>query len=112
MTLPIAQDLIRTRGDTKPFRWTVNDNTGAGQDLDGYTFKMTIASEKNPVDETTKIFSMTGSNDGVGALSFTPLVADVDLLGTYYYDVQMTDPDTLIYTLAKGKIKFNQDITK
>lgn len=110
--LPITQDFERRRGDTKPFRFTVTDELGTGIDFTGYTMRLTADTNKAPEDSATQVFQIMGSSDAAGELEFYPEAADVDLVGTVYYDTQITDPQGTITTLATGKIKFKQDITK
>lgn len=110
--LPITSDYTRRRGDTKPIKFTVKDEDGALVDMTGYSFVLTVDSTKEPADEVTKQFASTGSTPSTGIVSFPFATNDVDLLGTYYYDAQMTDPLGVVTTIAAGKIKFKQDITK
>lgn len=110
--LPIVQDFVRRRGDTKPFRFTVTNELNAGVDFSGYTMKLTADSNRAPVDSSSQVFQVDGVSNELGLLEFFPTVNDVDLIGTVYYDVQITDPAGTITTLSTGKVKFVQDITK
>jgi hypothetical protein len=43
---------------------------------------------------------------------FYPTVTNVDLVGDYYYDIEVVDDSGYKHTPVEGKIKFTQDITK
>lgn len=98
------------RGDTKPFKLTV---TVASGDISGWTFTMSVDSRKNPDDGSTQVFQLAGVivDAPNGLVEFRPSVANTDLVGTYYYDMEAND-GTYIRTVEKGKITFTQDITK
>lgn len=108
--------ITRYRGDTVPDVYNITDDAGAALDIStGYTFKMTVNTEKNPVDNTNEVYSITGSvTDGPGGeVSFSPSTFQADQVpGTYYYDVQMVYPSGAIKTLEKGRYVYLQDITK
>lgn len=114
-------DLEWRRGDSYPITLTIKDtDTGLAIDLTSYTFKMTVNSEQDPVDTTNQQFQVIGVVDpdqvtNKGKVSFTPSESDSDLSGgTYYYDVEMTDPSGNVRTISpyKAKFKLNQDQTK
>lgn len=105
------------RGDTYPLELTIrNKATKAVIPLSGYSFKMTVDTLENPPDDSTKLFEVTGVLDSeptTGKVSFTPTVENTNqTIGTYYYDVQMTDPSGHIRTIVKDLFKIVQDITK
>jgi len=105
------------RGDSYPLELTIKDkSSGLVIDLTGYSFKFTVDSKENPADETTNLFVVDGVLDGdptTGKISFTPTASNTDLSPKdYYYDVQMTDASNNIRTIAKGRFKITQDITK
>jgi Rieske Fe-S protein len=105
----------RTRGDTIPDVFTVTTvGTGEATNLTGCTFVLTLNTLKNPVDTTTQLYQLAGTwdNPSSGKVSFTPTLAQVDRVGMFYYDVQMTDSFGQVVTLVKGVYSFSQDITK
>lgn len=107
----------RYRGDTVPDVYNIlDDDDGNALDIStGYQFKMTLNSEKNPADDTNKLYSVTGTitNGPAGEVSFSPSTLQADQTpGTYYYDVQMIYPSGAIKTLEKGRYVYLQDITK
>lgn len=108
-------DVTRRRGDTKRLTFIIKDSTGTIVDINnGFSFIMTVDPSKDPVDDTNNLFQVVGDIfDGTnGRVGFTPLAVDVDALGTYYYDVQMLDPNNEKSTIVFGKFKLVQDITK
>jgi len=106
------------RGDSYPVKLTIKDKTTSVEiDLTGYTFLLTVDSDKNPSDTSTKVFEVAGiledQGTNTGEVTFTPTTSNTDLSPlTYYYDIQMTDASGNIRTIAKNKWKITQDITK
>lgn len=121
---PTECDVERRRGDTKTFSIRLKDSSGNALDVTGYTALLTINTDKAPdIDSSpqvgTQVFQavgVAGSSPGTdGVLSFpmaqfggSPYV-DV---GSYFYDVQVTDSVGEIFTPLIGKFKVIQDITK
>jgi len=112
MSTPITADITRPRGDTTPIVFTITDPDGTLLLFEGFTFLLTVDPEKAPIDNTNNVFQVVGSSPESGKVQFVPAALDVDLIGTYYYDAQLTDPLGRVTTFAKGKMKFVQDITK
>lgn len=107
-------DILRARGDTYANIVVVTDAVGAAVDITGYSFLMTIDPSKAPVDNTNNLFQLTGiiTDAPNGRVEFEPTAIQTDLVGSYFYDIQMTDDAGRIRTIATGKYKFVQDITK
>jgi len=108
-------DLTRKRGDTYADEIVLKrKSTSTPIDITGWSFKLTVDSSQKPTDTSTKKYSVTGVIlDAVnGKVEFPPLITDVDLVGTYYYDIQATDSMGRIRTIMSGKYTFEQDITK
>lgn len=112
MSLPTSLDITRKRGDTMPFRFTIKDSAGADQDVTGFAFYFTVNSDKAPANTDNQQFQLTGTSSSAGNFRFAPSAANVDLVGTFYYDVQVVDGAGIIYTVYEGKLTFTQDITK
>jgi hypothetical protein len=71
-----------------------------------------VNSEENPTEDNCA-FKTTAAVDAVaGTLTFPFVAEDVDRVGDFYYDVQLTDGAGKTSTIRKGKIVFVQDITK
>lgn len=107
----------RKRGDTYPIDILVTQDLGSGPvalDVSGCGFVLTVDSRKDPDDASTHICQLVGSitNAAGGAVSFYPTAADMDHLGKFYYDVQMTDGAGKKRTVVKDTFVLKQDITK
>ena len=108
-------DIEWYRGDSYPKKITLKDGDGVVIDITGYSFVLTVNSEKNPDDDTTKIFEVAGTLPAptTGVVYFTPTAVNTDQdIATYYYDIQMTDASANVRTIAKHKFKITQDISK
>lgn len=102
-------NITRYRGDTAP------DLFSLPIDITNYTFRMTVDTLQNPPDDTTALFEVVGTitDAAAGEFEFEPTAMQTDLpIGTYYYDVEYTDAAGRIKTVAKGKYKIIQDISK
>jgi hypothetical protein len=107
------------RGDSYPLALTIKDkDTSEEIPLTGYSFIMTVDTLKLPPDDTTKVFEVAGLVDvdqvnNPGRVTFTPTTEQTNIdIKKYYYDVQMTDANGNIRTIAKNEFKIVQDITK
>ena len=110
-------DIDWFRGDSYPLTLTIkNKKTKEVIDITGYSFILTVDSEKDPVNTSTKIFSVVGvlSDTPInGVVTFTPSALATNFINNmYYFDIQMTDASGNIRTIAKYKWKQSQDITK
>jgi len=107
--------LERFRGDTKPHKVTIKSG-GVALPIAGFTFRLTVNRDENPVNTTNEIFSLTGVIQGGGAggeVWFTPTTMQADQKPLdYFYDMEMTDAGSLIDTIRKGIYRFKQDISK
>ena len=120
---PTECDIEKRRGDTKDISILLKDSSGAVLDVSGYTALLTINTSKTPdIDSSPvvgeEIFQASGApnspgTDGILRFDFaafggSPHVA----VGSYFYDVQITDTDSEIFTPLIGAFKVKQDITK
>ena len=107
-------DINRKRGDTYADQFTIRDSSGAPVDLTGYTFLMTLDVSATPDTAANNLYQLTGTivDAAAGQVEFAPDEAHADLVGSFFYDVQMTDGAGRIRTIASGKYKYTQDITK
>ena len=108
-------NITRKRGDTYADELTItSSSTGLPVNITGYSFLLTVDTRQNPTDETTQVYQLTGAIiSGVnGRVEFAPSDAQADHVGDYYYDVQMLDGAGRKRTIASGKYKYTQDITK
>lgn len=108
-------DIIRKRGDTYAHEIEVtSESTGSVIDIAGFSFLLTVDTEKLPSNSDNNLFQITGSiTDGPnGLVEFVPTPQQADNVGNYFYDIQMTDGAGRIRTIDSGKYKVIQDITK
>jgi len=108
-------NITRWRGDTVPDKVIVTDTDGNAIDITGYSFEFTLSSKKDPPDETTKLYALTGViTDAVnGAVEFRPTAGDADQTpDKYYYDIQVIDVAGYKQTLLIGTYTYKQDVTK
>lgn len=108
-------DIERKRGDTRRITFIVKDSvTGLAVPIAGWSaFLLTVDPKKAPTDNAANVMQVTGAltSDGSdGRISFTP--TGTTAIGNFYYDVQATDDNTEKTTIAEGKYKLTQDITK
>lgn len=107
-------DIEIRRGDTRPHIFHVKNSVGDSVDLSGWSgFAMAVSTEKAPVDTTSQVTLLTGQllTDGTdGRVSF-PVSSDVSA-GAFYYDAQGVDDAGHVVTIAAGKYRVVQDITK
>jgi hypothetical protein len=111
----VGDELSRKRGDTVPDVIFVTDENGDPADLTGFTYKMTLNSEKDPANDTTQLSQHNGSNPLplTGRIEFPWTAEQADQApGKYWYDIEQTDTSGNIKTIAKQKYIFYQDITK
>lgn len=106
--------ITRYRGDTAADRFTIQRD-GAALNITGWTFALTVNSEKDPVGTSTQLFTVAGviTSATAGQVQFSPDATQADQTpGDYYYDVQGVDPNGAKVTVDKGRYRFKQDITK
>lgn len=105
----------RYRGDTVPDVVFVKDADGAALDISGFTFYLTVSSEKAPTDITNQVFQLTGviTDAPNGKVEFAPTAMEADLLPKkYFYDIQMVSGGGQIQTIIASTYTIVQDITK
>ncbi len=104
------------RGDSAARGFIIQDAAGAAVDIStGFSFKLTVSADKAPSDQANEQFSIVGVITGgpAGEVAFSPLTTDTDIdPGTYFYDLEQTDPSGGIGTLIVARCLIVQDITK
>jgi hypothetical protein len=114
----ILKDIVMTRGDSYPLTMTVKGkSSGTPVPLTGYSFLLTVTSDKDPIDATTKVFQVAGVVDpdqvlNTGKVSFTPTSANLSTVGKFYYDIQMTVGSFIRTINEKNRFIVLQDNTK
>lgn len=103
------------RGDSDAKGFIIQDANGVAIDITGFSFKLTVSSDRDPTDQVNEQFTIVGVI-GVaadGTVSFAPTITDTDITpGVYFYDIEQTDVSSRIKTVIKGRVKIIQDITK
>jgi hypothetical protein len=106
-------DIKRYRGDTRRLGVKVKRD-GLAYDITSCTFKLTVNEVENPTTSDTPKFTSNGviTSAANGELYFPISAQNADLVGDFYFDIEMTDANTEKSTIRKGSITFEQDITK
>lgn len=106
-------NIIRKRGDTYPDEISVALN-GSTADLTGCSLKLTLNREKYPVNTDNQVYQIDGIIDAplTGVVKFAPTLLQSDQVGSFYYDIQLTDQLGIIRTIKSGIYEYKQDITK
>ncbi len=106
-------DISRTRGDTYRIRRTVKVS-GVVVDITDWTFKLTINKVAKPADETDQVAQIAGViiDAPNGVVDFTPLEADVETAGSFFFDIEAIDSGGAKTTPDRGQFILTQDITK
>lgn len=113
----MAEAITVYRGDNWPLVITVkNKTTGAAINVTGFQFMLTVDRKENPttVPSPTKVFEVAGvvTNGAAGQVTFTPSSVNHASVGNFFYDIQMTNTQNNVKTIAKGNYTITQDITK
>ena len=114
-TKDTTKNICWGRGDSRPQGFTIKDSAGVVVDVTGFSFKLTVNTEKAPSDQVNEQFSLTGVlvDATNGEISFSPSITDTDITPTtYFYDIEQTDGAGKISTLIVGKCLIVQDLTK
>ncbi len=109
------KDICWGRGDSDAKGFVVQDSAGTAIDITGFTFKMTVSSDRDPADQVNEQFTIVGviGDPLVGTVSFAPTTVNTDIIpGIFFYDIEQTDVSARIKTIIKGKCRIIQDITK
>ena len=104
-------DINRYRGDTKDLVLKLTQNKDIFP-LTNFSAVLGVNSEENPTEDNCAFKSTAAVDAAAGTLTFPFAVEDVDRVGDFYYDVQLTDDAGKTSTIRKGKMIFAQDITK
>lgn len=111
--MPNEVDMTTVRGDTKKFNISARDSDGQAFDLTGYTMTFTAKSDVDSDDAGAEIqvdAVVSSVSSGVGAFTLVPSDTAV-AIGDYFYDVQISDGASNVYTLVTGTLTVTQDIT-
>ena len=103
------------RGDSNAKGFVRQDNDGIVIDVTGFSFKLTVNSEKDPTNTSNQQFTIVGVlvDATNGQISFAPTTVNTDIApDVYFYDIEQTDAGGGIATLIIAKCVIVQDITK
>ncbi len=103
------------RGDSSAKGFIVQTSAKVAINISGFSFKLTVNSEKDPLTISNQKFTIVGAITDApnGKVAFSPTITDTDIEpGTYFYDIEQTDGSGAISTLIIGKCIIIQDITK
>lgn len=106
--------VVRYRGDTYADEFTVFDDcTGELVDITGCVLRLTLATKRNPKSIDQIVYTLTGIIDRtkLGTVYFAPTESQADMVGFYFYDIELREPQGVVRTLAKDRYIYKQDIT-
>ena len=106
-------NITRKRGDTIPDVFLISKG-GIATNLTGTVIKLTVDKHQSPIDSSTQVYQLVGtvSDPTTGKVCFTPSPSQADVVGYFYYDIQMTDSYNSVQTILDGTYTYLQDITK
>lgn len=114
-TKDATKTICWARGDSDAKGFIIQDSAGVVVDITGFTFKLTVNSEKDPTTTVNQQFTVVGAivDAALGKVAFSPSITDTDIApDTYFYDIEQTDGSGKISTVIIGKCVIVQDITK
>jgi hypothetical protein len=115
MAFPGTYNINYYKGDTYQFVIYPKDAAGDIFNLTGYTSTFTIAGSTGPDPEEGPFGAQAvigNAKDRVTCTILPTLGKDnLDAGTTYYYDVQVSSGEDVVYTLLKGTITVTADVT-
>lgn len=108
-------DLTRKRGDTYADEIVLQSrSTGAAINITGCSFVLTVDPHQYPTDAAANLFALDGTilDAAAGRVEFAPSSGQANQVGSYWYDIQMTDAVGRKRTILSGRYTFVQDIGK
>jgi hypothetical protein len=115
MAFPGTYNFNYYRGDTAEFVIQPKNSNGEAFDLTGYTAIFTIATSRGPApDDSYTALAVVNDVTNIVTCKIEPSVGRSLEVGTYVYDVQITNATTnppVIFTLLTGTITATNDIT-
>lgn len=112
----MSNDLTYKRGDSFPSLFQIVAADGVTPlDITGWSFTLTVDTQRNPPDASTNLFSVVGNiTDAVnGRVQFAPSTTNTDQPpAKYWYDIQQIDGAGRRRTIVKARFIIEQDITK
>ncbi len=114
----IQKDLsTQVRGDTWSFSFTIQDYTGAAENITSYEYWFTLKSNPDDTDANAVLqegpIIISAQNGVIGKVYIEIPASQTFYIApkTYYYDLQEVTPAGVVSTLLLGKIKVIKDVT-
>jgi hypothetical protein len=107
-------NITRFKGDTYQVILHIKNPDRTPFDLTGRSFTLSVIAGKDK-GTTSYLLQSTGTSIGdpaEGVLGFPLTPEQVAHVGSYDYDVEMTDTDGTVKTIAHGAWLFIQDVTQ
>lgn len=112
MATGVTIDMVRN--DNRTFTLTFTDENGSAIDITGFTCFFTVKVSMSDADVDAKISKTWSSHSDPtnGITTFSLVPADTtNLSGMYYFDIQIKDLSSKIYTPMIGYFNVVEDVT-
>lgn len=113
--MPNDTNLELRRGDTKVYALHFTDSSGEDINITGWTVFFTASADPEPTNDDNAIIKKTvtvHSDPTNGRTTVILSATDTNILGDYYYDIQVKRVDNSIITVIQGLLTFNADQTR
>lgn len=107
--------ISRIRGDTYADQFKITlSSSGQPANLTGCTFKLTLSTSSAPDATVQPVYQLVGqvTDAANGIVEFAPSATQADVVGNFYYDIEMHDVLGKIRTILMDNYTYTQDITK
>ena len=111
--IPFNLRIERKRGDTEELVLDLTSDKKP-KNIVEHTFKLTVNKEMSPIDTRAQLFSIDAIiiNPLEGKIAFFFTKEQVNFVGQFFFDIEMTKPNGTTRTISEGHFIFTQDITK
>ncbi len=110
-TLPVYLDLTVYAGTSfrREFRWRPAGTDG--QDFTGWTASFRIGPAQGvPFKTITDATGITLGSDGTFIVAMSPTDTDALTAGTFFYVLDLTNPDGFVLRLLRGRLNVVRDL--
>lgn len=110
----LRENLNVMQGDCKFYILNFTDENDVPIDISDWTIYFTAKEKMADTDNDAVIKKdiVTHSDPTKGISQITLNSTDTNRTGNYYYDIQIKKADDTVITILKGKITFENDITR
>jgi hypothetical protein len=108
--MTLQKNLERFRGDSYPILLKVKDEENT-VNITSYTFRFTMAKDIYTLRNPLVRVGGTIQDGSTGIVEFKFLPNTFNVVGDYIYDIQMTCPAGVVYTVMAGTISIKQDVS-